>query len=268
MAVIVTGHQRSGTTMLMKLLNSHRDVFIANEIGVFSGLQSGWRERLWCTIRRWKGISLNSVPIQWAEPEDRSLAGTLVSNHLFMSRLAFSLMLTIRQSRSIDAAESVVRKRFRECRVVGDKYPDYIFELNRFIKNRRFSTIVIYRDCRDVVSSTLQILENRWQYLPHLTRFVKEIDSVEKVALRWKKAIEQMLRYQDDLLCIRYEELVNDPPKLTGVLSDRIDVDPAYFDQSIPVAASIGKHKQYLTYSDLKRIEKIAGSLQEKLGYL
>ena len=50
-------------------------------------------------------------------------------------------------------------------RIVGDKFPAYMFKMNQFVDLQELLRLVIYRNCRDVTSSFLKKLEtdaNGW----------------------------------------------------------------------------------------------------------
>ena len=157
----------------------------------------------------------------------------------------------------------VLSKLLPNTPIVGDKFPGYFRKLPQLTQIDNACTLVIYRDCRDVVQSTLRKAQTDW----HNKRWVRRLDSAEKVAHRWVQAIELMEQHRDKVHIIRYEELVTNPGSVLARLGVYLQVDPAGFDQTIVRSTSIGKHKSGLTHEQLTVIHQIAGETMQRVGY-
>jgi hypothetical protein len=165
---------------------------------------------------------------------------------------------------TVSTIEQTLSSLFPESRVVGDKYPRYILLLDKLMRSDNTNFLVIYRDCRDVVSSTLKQVRTAWSHLP----FAKNVDTAEKVAHRWVKAIKMMDFYKDKLHVIRYEHLVQDPKSEFEVLGKWLGVDPAGFPVARIRDTSIGKHRKGLSNQELEIVMAIAGPTMSRLGYI
>ncbi len=56
MALIVTGHQRSGTSLLARLLNAHPEVRLTSEFGNFLRVGAPRSQYIRRFLKRWGGI--------------------------------------------------------------------------------------------------------------------------------------------------------------------------------------------------------------------
>jgi len=57
MALIVTGHQRSGTSLLARLLNAHPEVRLTSEFGNFLRVGSPPGRYIRRLLKRWGGLT-------------------------------------------------------------------------------------------------------------------------------------------------------------------------------------------------------------------
>ena len=124
------------------------------------------------------------------------------------------------ESKHIDSALKTV---FSGVDNVGDKHPDYIYFLHELVKDDKLSIIVIYRDPRDVVNSTLEAYIRWKKWWPD------ETGISEKIAERWVNTIETIEALHDHLHIIRYEDLVSYPQPELKALGNLFDVDPIGF---------------------------------------
>ena len=146
---------------------------------------------------------------------------------------------------------------------MGDKYPGYVFDLASYVDHECLSCLVVYRDGRDVASSTLRAVRTMWRGLP----FTRNIDTVEKIAGRWVFGIEQMLRHEAKVHVVRYEDLVSDPKTVMRGVSEWLGVDPDGFPHAPVRSTSVGKFREGLTASELDTVNEVAGPTLTKLGY-
>ncbi len=165
---------------------------------------------------------------------------------------------------------SVIRKSlsstFPGARVVGDKTPEYIFALDEFANVEGFSCLVIFRDIRDVASSTLQRVRTKWRR----QSWTSSIDTAEKVAVRWMRCIDIMERNRDKIHIIRYEDLIARPGPELERLGLWLGVDPQLFPASAVskiTDAGIGKYRTGLTEEELAAVTEITRPKMKSLGY-
>ena len=162
--------------------------------------------------------------------------------------------------------EETLKNFFPHSRIVGDKWPDYVWGLDQFvpmIKKHNGRCVMIYRDCRDVTSSTLYHVRTGWKH----EEWVQGVNTSEKVARRWVKAIEIMQRYTDEIHIIRYEDLVAKRDEEIEKLARYLGVDPLKFPIQMIRDTNIGKYKQGLTSEELETVLRIAGPTMARLGY-
>ncbi|MFN2234511.1 MAG: sulfotransferase, partial [Anaerolineales bacterium] len=101
-----------------------------------------------------------------------------------------------------------------ETRIVGYKFPNYVYEFGNLSEIEDLSIVMIYRDPRDVVSSTLSMVEKS----DH--DWTKHYDNAEKTSKHWLKAVESMEQYVGKIFCIKYENLINYPQEAASELDE------------------------------------------------
>lgn len=255
--VVVCGHPRSGTTMLRRLLNTHPDVMITIELRNFTRLGSS-------PFRYLRGIRWHRWRRELDQPSHRS-TGWRHTLDVLSFGLAYSLSILFRCRGKVwlPCIRATLHSILPWAKVVGDKYPGYIYRMDLMAACPEMRCIVIYRDCRDVVQSTLAMAATVWKD----RHFATAMDTPAKVATRWVKAIDLQERNAGSLLAIRYEDLVTQPEPVLLRLGEYLDLDPAGFDPHLVRRTSIGKHRGRLTAEALAEIESIAGDTMRRLGY-
>ena len=255
MALMICGVPRSGTTLLSRLCAAHPEIAITAETRVFAFPPAS----MWTHARN---VSGNVIRRTWG-PVRRG------RRHLFRPRARvlaeyLSALASLRP-RLVDteAREAILRRMYRGVTVVGDKYPGYVFDLDTYAEDAGLSCLVVYRDGRDVASSTLHAVRTMWRGLP----FTQNIDTIEKIAGRWEYGIEQMLKHKPSVHIVRYEDLVADPKTVMTAVGEWLGVDPAGFPSAQVRATSVGKFRDGLTASELEMVDHVAGPTLTKLGY-
>ena len=263
MLLIIGGHQRSGTSLLQQVCNSHLNIRVTFEFGNFLALRRPYKVYRTQILRRWWNIG-NKWPLD--SPYARIPPGIRFWNFIFVMRYIFLVNgERRRRNRSrVDAGiiEAALRRMCPEAHIVGDKWPFYVFRLDKLAEVESLLRVIIYRDCRDVVHSTLKQARTEWK-----GPWVEKMNTAEKAARRWVEAIEIMERHADKLYIIRYEDLVRQPEAELAALGEWLGVDPAGFSAHTIRDTSIGKYKNGLTDEELTTIMEIAGPTMARLGY-
>ncbi|MBV7332995.1 sulfotransferase [Chloroflexi bacterium TSY] len=154
-----------------------------------------------------------------------------------------------------------LRHLYPQAAVVGDKHPDYMFQLGKLTEDAALKCIFIYRDPRDLASSVVRAARTIWS-----SYFREELREAKAVATRWVKSIAMMERYADKLHIIRYEELVLNPQQVLKALGTFLDVDPSQFDHKVLRVDSVGKHRNRLTAQEISSVIDVAGATMKRLG--
>ncbi len=253
MALIIGGHHRSGTTLLQRLCNSHPDVRITPEFRNFFNLDVSYSRHVRGLRKNWYRSSL--VPRGLPFPRVRSL--------IFLIRYLIELQRYRSTLIGAREVEAVLRRIFPHATLVGDKYPEHVFRLDRLSSVPGLFRVIIYRDCRDVARSAVELSRTRWRG----THLAQQMGTVEQVAKRWVRAMEMMERHANQVYVIRYEDLVADHRPVLEALGKRLDVDPQGFRHPMVHSGSVGKYRQLLSEQELRDIITIAGPTMERYGY-
>ncbi len=261
MMLMIGGHPRSGTTLLQTLCDLHPDMAVTNEFGCFSflGQSSGDYNR--SIYNRWQ-----RVQGRWAfDIAYARYTPLLRLNNLLFALRHLYLYRRKRQGAVVTAVslEATYRTMYPHARVVGDKWPHYLYRMDKYVQETDLTRLVIYRDCRDVTSSFLVQARTNWKD----TDWVKNVDTAEKVATKWVRGIEIMEKYADKLTILQYEALMHEPEKELKRVSEAIGLDPAGFPTDMIDPGSIGKYHKGLSDAELETVLRIAGPTMERLGY-
>jgi len=187
----------------------------------------------------------------------------ILASFIFISKFLFRLFPFYSQPIGIRSNLHAFHSIFPKSLNVGDKWPDYIFLLDKLVDLKPLKFLVIYRDCRDVTSSTLKMARTQWKKQP----WVNNLNSAEKVATRWVQAIEIMEKHRDKIHIIRYEDFIAKPQMELENLGRWLGVDSTGFPTHEIKQTSMGKFNQGLSKEDLSTVLKIAGQTMERLGY-
>ena len=254
---LVCGHQRSGTSILRRVLSTHPHVRITRELHAFGRLGTEWP--IYLRGLRWSWWSRDFVDLGRKPRWRRALLSAW-----FVAGYGSHVISRFHKRVDISSIRSALHRAFPEAIVVGDKDPDYIFQLDRLADLGEVKCIVIYRDGRDVVQSALVEAHTRWKGDP----LAAETDTPAKAAGRWAKAVACQERNASRILAVRYEEFVTQPAGVLARLGEYLGVDPGEFHRDLVRPSSIGKYRHSLTVDDLMMIESIAGDALRRLGYL
>ncbi|MBN1832240.1 MAG: sulfotransferase [Deltaproteobacteria bacterium] len=257
MLLIIGGHPRSGTTLLYHLCDNHPDIAVTLEFKNFQFVGQPYLEYSRNMIKYgMKKEEAFDSSYQWNKYKK-------LRNLVFATRYLLILRRYCRKRISFEAIEMALKRMYPQSIIMGDKYPDYIFMTEKFLKADRLYRVVIYRDCRDVTSSFLRQVRTEWKDLP----WINGVNTAKGIAEKWVRAIEVMGLHADKLHIIRYENLVQQPKQTMERLGEYLGIDPSGFRVRMPKAGSISKYKQGLTEEELADVMEIAGPTMARLGY-
>ena len=245
--------------MLRQLLNTHPEVMLTMEFRNFTHLGAPLPRYagrvLW---RKWKRdvVSLAHGAQRWRSRPDGVAFVLLYALGILVNHRGGRVTL-----RSIRSTQHMILPR---ARVVGDKYPGYIYNLDRLAAHPELKPIVIYHDCRDVVASALDMARTEWK----ATRFAQSLDTPRKVADRWVEAVAYQERNAERILAVQYEGLVTQPEPVLNRLGFFLGLDPSGFRPEVLRSGSIGRYQTDLTDADLKVMNEVAGEVMRRLGYV
>lgn len=266
MALIIGGLARSGTTLLWRLCNLHPEIKLTYEFREFYALGKPYRKYISSLLgRMWsRGIFSNRI-LGPTELKHRSLRKLYILRCLAFAA-QYSRSLYTNDGSIIDAMtiEKTLNALFPEARIVGDKYPGYVFKLDELTAQEGLFCLIIYRDCRDVASSMLKKIRKDWKNQP----WTENMNTAGKIAARWVNAIEQMERYSDRIKTINYETLIRRPESELRLLGKWLGVQPSSFPKEIIRDDSIGKYRTGLTDKELEDVMKIAGPTMARQNLL
>ncbi|MGA2820178.1 MAG: sulfotransferase [Anaerolineales bacterium] len=258
MALVIAGHARSGTTLLAQLFNLHPEIQVTIEFQNFRALNVGYLEHVRALRKNWYyrayvGRTGREVPLRAKLP-----------SAAFLAQYLLGLLPNAGGPIGVREVERVLHAIFPQARIVGDKYPRYIFRLDDLAREPGLQILVIYRDARDVVSSTLKQVRTVWRNRP----LWKDVHTAAQVAQDWVRAIQAMERHRAQAYCIRYEDLVRNPDRELSALGEWLGVDPRGFSTQRVHEASIGKYQMGLSAEEADQVLEIAGPTLKTLGYL
>jgi predicted SAM-dependent methyltransferase len=255
-AVIIGGHPRSGTTLLNTLCNTHPDIIMTFEYKSFVALDMTlplYLKRLGDPTKK-EPILQRSIGDKTADRE----AGIRFHEHM-TAELKKAAPEIVRFHDVIGIYHSAVP----EARIIGDKYPRYVFHLDKLAAYSDLRRVIIYRDPRDVARSALEKAVTDWREKP----FGKNLDTAWKAATHWVKSMDMMEKHAGKIHALRYEALIRDPRTAMSALGRYLGVDPDGFTTSIIHDSGIGKHRDELSREQIQTIEEIAGPTMQRWGY-
>lgn len=264
MAIIIGGHPRSGTTLLVRLLDGHPDITMTREFGNFQHLGQPWQHYTRYLQKFLKNKPLLAV-IRYKSRflSEHSAQFPQLLNRWFLFR--YFLLLRLRHPEAVGAAdvESVLHSLLGSGKLVGDKYPDYVFSLDTLAKEPNLQILIIYRDCRHVVESTLHMVGTKWRGKV----WTESLNTPAKVAARWVKAIEAMEAHAGRVFIIRYEEFCTRPKEILSRIGQLLGVDPDPFKHDTVRPPGGPRRPPTLSTDDLQEVMDIAGPTLRRLGY-
>ncbi len=261
MNLLITGHPRSGTWLMHRLCDYHPDIRVTYELGLYRTLNVptplyalGILGRMWETRSR-PVLSDDEGPRGWPK---------WFKNNGLKLRFLAGMLRRAPVLVQPDDIGAVLGTLFPEARMVGDKYPNAVFNLGAYAhRGDALKTVVIYRDGRDVVASYLNLLAKGFDEEP----VFGALRSPGEIAQSWVAAIGAMRQHAGGVHAVRYEALIRSPEEVLPGLGAWLGVDPAGFRRDLIRRGSIGAHRERLSPEQLAEVERIAGPTLRSLGY-
>lgn len=258
--LIITGHQRSGTTMLRYLCDAHPQMMVTHEFGTLLYMRQPYAEYAQNMRAR-----TASVGARWGFLKTHSLDRQTQSENEALTERFLRVLGEIEQGAITGTAvEQALQQLFPETAVVGDKLPQYSAGLGKITKDPALACVVIYRDCRDVAASYLHKVRTEWAGFDWAEKF----NTAEKLAHRWVARMDMMEQYADKVHVMQYETLVQEPAATLATLGRWLGVDPDGFPADRVKATSVGNYKKGLTSAEVDDIMRIAGEKMAQYGYV
>lgn len=267
--LIITGMPRSGTTLLQELCDNHPQMRVTKEFGNYLFVGKPLIGYMRGTARRARQINGKWRPYGFRHEVPKTLLQTLrirganqIANGVAV--LAHALRIARHGTGPVTLSGLVAAEAGDDgIRVVGDKFPQYIFRMDQFVDLPELLRLVIYRDCRDVTSSFLKKLRADWKN----QSWTRPFNTAGKIARKWVDGIEIMERHAESLFVVRYEALASDAEGELRRIAEWLDVDPSGFDKERVFGSSVGSYRRGLTPKELDEVLAVAGPTLERLGY-
>ena len=263
MNLIITGHQRSGTTLMYWVCNEHPEIYLLMEFGCFAHIgipYPAYRKHILKIAWMKRNFEFDHGPISQTARQFR--LGWL-TNLLFSFRFLARVRKNSSETVSINEIQAALESLFPGHCYVGDKYPDYGFQLDKFLSTESRKTIVMYRDPRDVLASVLNKSRGKWK-----DAWPPQMRDVGGVMRRWIRMMELINNAGDQVLAIRYESFVREPGDGVARIAKYLKVDPGRFKTNFVNSGGIGKYRQGLTGEELDLVYSLVGDLMQKYGYI
>jgi len=181
---IVTGIERSGTTLLANLINSHPKIM--------SGIECGL---LLSNIYDFDTIT----PFyNWTIRTNGMWGLTKINRKKLLNATSYSEMYYLLKKYSGDVYQNEMKSLFKNADFIIDKTPRYIYYLDKIIKKINVSIIIVYKN----ISESVATCKKRDADLSHF---------FNKLYLPMLKQIKKNKKnHPDRILTIKYKSLVTD----------------------------------------------------------
>jgi hypothetical protein len=267
-ALIIGAHPRSGTTLLEHICAAHPDMAVTHEFGNFrfvgATASTYVRETLRWLLAWNRARSREQVFPGGRRASSRGPLQRAARTNLLVARYLLAIRKGGHARIGVAEIEGGLRTILGASPIFGDKLPDYVFRLDELARVEELTLVTIYRDCRDVTSSTL----TRFRTVERDSTYWREsLSSAATIARRWVRSIEIMDSHAERVHAIRYEDLVRRPDRELEALAAGLGVDARAFPRAVVRDSSIGAHRGQLSRHEMREIVDIAGPTLARLGY-
>lgn len=265
---IITGIPRSGTSYLCRLIHSLQDCVALNEPSqIFEPLQQTrvpWRVAT--LYQEWRRDILNGCPI-----ENKVLDGRVIAD-------------TAKADQRTMYLPQVSRPNFLLCTKNTVTYLSRLPELQRVLPHARilacvrhpFDTIASWKatfpHLRQADVETIPVGHVNDSFLAawqrsRLVEIAKTTDEALKRALFWRYLAECVLTYQEQVVMIHYEDIVQQPVKTLKTILRQVPGAPP-FRWIQPIApSSLRQQREILEKNDREAIGDVCRQYAAELGY-
>lgn len=247
--------------MFRLVCQSHPRVEINREMGNFLQIDTSWADYRRFMFQRWwnkRNASMRSDSTSKAPHPPTEMPRNLILVLRYLQRIRRHQHGTI----NAEIIDRALHDLYPQAEVVGDKFPDYHFQLDRFASDKNLQCVFIYRDPRDVAASFVAKTRTVWR--AHTDDSVRQ---PAEIAERWVAAMHRMERTADRLFIVRYEDFVTNPQPIVKRLGEWLKIDPALFNTRPIHAESIGKHRRGLSEQEICDVIEVAGTTMQLYGY-
>ncbi len=250
--------------MALQIANSHPRVELQSEFGCFMFVDHPYSHYSHSLLRQWwhKRNARFTNGVSWFH---RLPSGNFLGNLSFTLRLLAAIR---RHSGQGQVDSSIVYSGLRDLSsdaiVVGDKYPDYVYQIEELSSSPQVRIVCLVRDPRAGYYSYRRAFHNwgggRWS---------KQLLDAGHYAWNWSQLMRRIesVSERTNVLVVRYEDLVADPGGYVARLADLTGVDAKGFDYSFVHTSSIRKFAGQIDPKAEKTILNVAGDRMRELRY-
>jgi len=251
--LLITGHARSGTSLITRILNRHPQVKLNFEFENFLHLNVDYETHI-------NGVRKNYRDF----PLVRTGYNIDLIQHLMSAWFLYRYRTVLKKNEqgtiTPETILGTLHHLFPQAQVVGDKKPLYIYELDALLQYASMNVLIIYRDPRDVVRSVIQRRDREGWYEDRFS-------TTKKIAQSWVNAINIMEQVADKVALLRYEDLVEDPAEIMRRIGDWLGLNPSGFLYGEIDHDKVRHHKAELDPQNLQVVLNVAGTTMARLGY-
>ena len=212
--LIIVGSFRSGTSALVEILNKCKEVLITDESWYFSNTKEGTSEFEAKVLRL-----LNNKLL----PEERPI--------LTKDKVA-NLNNVLKKTSDKTSFKDLLLQHNPNIKLFGDKFPEYIFNLEQINIDHKPKVIMCIRDPRDVIGSQIlnyqrlmkqfNSVHQHWWAKATIQECIEMTPSWFDFVSEWKRVKEHKLTYYE----LNYNALVKNPAMESTRLSIFLNVCP------------------------------------------
>lgn len=233
--IFIIGCGRSGSSLLLQIINSHPDIHVGREMHLKNPWYFLYYNDFITELNKYKPFTedenaLNAIDFLFSESVEGSF-WTYANSNLDIDRIKRDFIDSDRSIKSLINTYFEEILRYENVKVTGSKFPLH-FHYVPLLKNwyPKSKIIHIIRDPRAVLTSEL----NRWNKPKHPlskdNKFFYDISIILYVIIQWSWAIDCHFyykeKYNDTYKLIRFEDLLLKPEKINKELFNFLNFAP------------------------------------------